>query len=237
MSEADPSTRSFASDDTLTFHETVHRRSSVRAFLPDPVPADLLAAVLEDAQRSPSNCNTQPWQVHIISGDRLRRFSERLEADWRAGNLSPDFSFAVEAFSGKLGERQRAQGAGYLEAMGVARDDKSGRDHLSAGNLGFFGAPHAAFLFFPETGDNVRIAADIGMYGQTLLLSLVARGLGGIPQTMLGFFGNQVREELGLGSDMKLLFGISFGYPDPNAKAASYRMPRAPLDESVFFHD
>ena len=237
MSEADPSTRPSASDDTLTFHETVQRRSSVRAFLPDPVPVDLLKAVLEDAQRSPSNCNTQPWQVHIISGARLKAFGERLAADWGAGRLSPDFSFAVEAFSGKVSERQKAQGASYFEAMGVARDDKSGRDHLSRGNLGFFGAPHAAFLFFPEAGDNVRIAADVGMYGQTLLLSLVARGLGGIPQTMLGYFGDQVREELGLGSDMKLLFGISFGYPDSNSMAASYRMPRAPLDEVAFFHD
>ncbi len=236
MSEADPATRP-AVDGTLSFHETVHKRTSVRAFLPDLVPAKLLTAVLEDAQRSPSNCNTQPWHVHIISGARLKRLGERLAADWRAMKMTPDFSFAVEAYDGKCSERQQAQGASYLEAMGVDRDDKSGRDHLSAGNLEFFGAPHAAFLFFPEAGDNVRIASDVGMYGQTLLLSLVAHGLGGIPQTMLGFFGEQLREELGLPARMKLLFGISFGYPDPNSVAAGYRMPRAPLSESVFFHD
>jgi nitroreductase len=235
MSEADPSTRPVA--ETLSFHETVHQRSSVRAFRPDPVPPALLEAVLLDAQRSPSNCNTQPWQVHIVSGDRLKRLGKRLTADWAAGKMTPDFSFAVEAYSGKHSERQRAQGACYLEAMGVARDDKSGRDHLSAGNLEFFGAPHAAFLFFPQAGDNVRIASDVGMYGQTLLLSLVAHDLGGIPQTMLGFFGAQLREELGLPESMKLLFGISFGYPDPDSPAASYRMPRAPLSESVFFHE
>ena len=234
MSEADPSTRPVA--ETLSFHETVQKRSSVRAFKPDPVPDALLRAVLEDAQRSPSNCNTQPWQVHILSGERLKRLGARLMADWAAGKMSPDFSFAVDAYSGACSERQQAQGACYLEAMGVARDDKSGRDHLSAGNLEFFGAPHAAFLFFPEAGDNVRIAADVGMYGQTLLLSLVAYGLGGIPQTMLGFFGDQLREELALPSNQKLLFGISFGYPDPDSVAASYRMPRAPLSESVFFH-
>lgn len=235
MSEADPSNRSTVA--TLSFHEAVRKRSSVRAFRPDPVPPELLTAVFEDAQRSPSNCNTQPWQVHIISGERLKRLGGRLTADWAVGRMTPDFSFAVEAYHGKFSERQQAQGACYLEAMGVARDDKSGRDHLSAGNLEFFGAPHAAFLFFPQAGDNVRIAADVGMYGQTLLLSLAAHGLGGVPQTMLGFFGGQLREELHLPATMKLLFGISFGYPDPDSPAASYRMPRAPLSESVFFHE
>ncbi|RYD93512.1 MAG: hypothetical protein EOP61_23450, partial [Sphingomonadales bacterium] len=96
MSEADLSTRPSASDDTLTFHETVQRRSSVRAFLADPVPADLLTAVLEDAQRSPSNCNTQPWQVHILSGARLRAFGERLAADWAAGRSPNALSRAPE---------------------------------------------------------------------------------------------------------------------------------------------
>ncbi len=70
-----------------------------------------------------------------------------------------------------------------------------------------------ALLFAPSVGDNVRVAADIGMYAQTFLLSLVAHGLAGVPQTMLGSYAEQARTLLRLPSEMKLLFGISFGYP------------------------
>lgn len=51
-------------------------------------------------------------------------------------------------------------------------------------NLEFFGAPHVVMHFMPEVGDNVRVTGDIGMYAQTLLLSLTAPGLGGIPQRL-----------------------------------------------------
>ncbi|WP_256727214.1 nitroreductase family protein [Streptomyces acidiscabies] len=43
-------------------------RRSVRTFLPTPLPPSDIRAVLEDARTAPSNCNTQPWTVHIVSG-------------------------------------------------------------------------------------------------------------------------------------------------------------------------
>lgn len=237
MSEADlPVRPDAATRGTLSFAETVRARRSVRRFRPDPVPEALLRTMLEEAQCSPSNCNTQPWQVHIVSGAARDRLSAAMAADWDAQRVTPDFSFDLHAYQGLCDERRKAQGAAYLEAMGVARDDPAGRDALTRGNLSFFGAPHVAFLFMPVVGDNVRTASDVGMYGQTLLLSLVAHGLGGIPQTMLGFFADTVRRELGLPDELKLLFGISFGYPDEDAPGSRHRVPRAPLGENVAFH-
>lgn len=222
--------------ETLSFGETVRRRCSVRRFLSRPVPDALLRTVLEEAQMSPSNCNTQPWVAHVVSGAARDRMAAALGRAWDERRISLDFSFDTRDFAGVWNERQKAQGACYLEAMGIARDDAAARDALSRGNLDFFGAPHAAFLFMPPVGDNVRAAADVGMYAQTLLLSLVAHGLGGVPQTMLGFFADTVRAELGVGDDLKLLFGISFGYPDPDSPASRYRIGRAPIAESVVFH-
>jgi nitroreductase len=53
------------------FRDVIRDRHSVRSFLPEPVPDAVIRAVLEDAQLAPSNCNTQPWQVHIVSGAKL----------------------------------------------------------------------------------------------------------------------------------------------------------------------
>ena len=128
--------------------------------------------------------------------------------------MTPDFSFSTADFCGVYSERSKAQGAAYYQAIGVPREATEDRRLASRYNLEFFGAPHAALLFMPSFGDDVRVAGDIGMYGQTFLLSLTAHGLGGIPQTMLGFYADTIREMLGIDPSLKMLFGISFGYPD-----------------------
>ncbi|MBS9721490.1 nitroreductase [Tianweitania sp. BSSL-BM11] len=223
-------------NDTLAFEDAVRMRRSFRGFLDTPVPDDVLREVLHDAQCAPSNCNTQPWDVHIVSGAKLTGLSERIHAENEAGEFTPDFTFEMADFHGVYGERKDAQGKAYYEAMNVMRADKEGRARAAALNYSFFGAPHVALLFMPSFGDNVRTAGDLGMYGQTFLLSLAARSLGGIPQTALGFFAGTIREYLGIPDEMKMLFGISFGYPDEVAPGNRMRMDRAPLSESVSFH-
>lgn len=205
-------------------------------FNPQPIPDDVLRSVLEDARSAPSNCNTQPWQVHIVSGAMRDSLSKAILAADEAGALTPDFSFATSDYSGVYHQRAKQQGAAYYQALGVERGDYDQRRDASRRNLEFFGAPHVALLFMPEVGDNVRVAGDIGMYAQTFLLSLAAHGLGGIPQTMLGFYADTVREGLGIAPSYKLMFGISFGYPNTAHKANQYRIEKASLEESVIFH-
>jgi nitroreductase len=198
----------------MTFHDVLTARHSVRDFLPTPVSEELIRSVLGDAQLSPSNCNTQPWDVHIVSGGKRDELSAAFISDFDAGNTSLDFSFDMSEYYGSYKERRQQQGAVYHQALGVKREDFDERRTISARNLTFYGAPHVALLYVPSFGDNVRVAADIGMYAQTFLLSLVAHGLGGIPQTMLGMFADTTRKILPIDENSKLLFGISFGYPN-----------------------
>lgn len=223
-------------DETLSFKDTTRVRRSIRGFLDKPVPESVIREILEDAQYAPSNCNTQPWNTHVVCGEKLKQLSRILHAKNDAGQFTPDFSFDQKDFYGEYKERNDALGKAYYEAMNVMREDKEGRRRAGAMNYSFFNAPQAAFLFMPSFGDNVRVAGDMGMYGQTLLLSLAARGLGGIPQTALGFFAGTIREFLGIPDELKLLFGISFGYPDESAPGNRVRMDRVPVDTSVTFH-
>lgn len=236
MTTLTPSRSDTIQDSTSTFQHAVRTRRSCRGFLPKSVPDDLLWEVLTDAQRAPSNCNTQPWNVHIVSGAKLAELSRALHASNDAGVFTPDFPFDQNEFHGAYRERQQAQGKAYYEAMGIARADVEGRQKAVALNYSFFSAPHVALLFMPSFGDNVRVAGDIGMYGQTFLLSLAARGLGGVPQTALGFFAGTIREVLGIPDELRMLFGISFGYPDDEAPGNDLWMDRAPIAESVTFH-
>lgn len=222
--------------DETAFHEVVRARRSVRGFLPTPVPQDLLDAVVEDARHAPSNSNIQPWDVHIVSGETLKTLSVAMLDAEAQGRLSPDFPWGYDELHGRYRERQTAQAATYYEALGVARENRQDRRLAVLKNLEFFGAPHACLLFQPDLYAGVRVAGDLGMYAQTFLLSLTAHGLGGVPQTWLGFFAATVREVLGIDDSMKMLFGISFGYPDLSSSAGRYRSERAPAAETVTFH-
>lgn len=218
------------------FTELVRARRTERAFLPDPLDDAELQGILLDAQQSPSNCNSQPWTVHVVSGRARDALSEALVSAFSQGQFTPDFSFSTDDYAGRLAERVSQQGAAYYDFLGIDRADQDERAAAAARNLSFFGAPHVALLFTPVVGDTVRAAADVGMYAQTFLLSLAARGLGGAPQTMVGFFAKTIREVLGIPDEFKMLFAISFGHPDKQAPSYGMRMVRDPIEANVIMH-
>jgi nitroreductase len=220
-----------------SFRHVVRHRRSMREFLPNAVPADLIHSVLEDAQQAPSNCNTQPWQVHIVSGIKRDELASELMAADDAGHFSPDYYFDMTEYPEMYAARAQSSAKARYDAVNVTREDRAGRAKAMRLNLDFFGAPHVALLFMPALGDSVRVASDIGMYAQTFLLSLTAHGLAGIPQTLLGMYADTVREELGIDPQMKMLFGISFGYADRTAAANDMVVGRIPMSESITFHE
>lgn len=217
------------------FNDIVCRRHSVRAFLPHRVEKATLEAVFGLAQRAPSNCNTQPWISHVVSGDLCQKVKERLTAALMKGEFSMDFPYEGK-YEGVYRDRQYDAAYQLYNAMGIAREDKAGRHSAFLRNFSFFDAPHAVFLFLPE-GFGIREAADLGMYAQNLMLAMTAHGIGSCPQTALGFHAGIVRELLSIPEDMKLLFGISFGYEDESQAANKARVGRESLESAVFFHE
>lgn len=219
----------------LTVDQAILQRRSVRGFLPDDVPQQTLDEVFEIAQRAPSNCNVQPWVPHVVSGDALKRLRAALvEAGQQGAPIEPDWP-AESKFDGVYRARQVDAAVQLYGAMGVERADLVGRRAAYVRNLDFFGAPHAVFIFMPHPFDT-REATDIGMYAQTLMLALTARGIASCAQGALGLYPGIVRETLGLPETQRLLFGVSFGFEDHADKANAARVGRAPTGEAVRFH-
>ena len=75
------------------FLSIVNNRRSMRDFKPDLVPQDIIASVCGGAQRAPSNCNTQPWLVHVVTGDTLEQLRAELPAKFVAGDIALDFPY------------------------------------------------------------------------------------------------------------------------------------------------
>ena len=220
----------------MNLEDVVRTRSSIRGFLPDPVPQELLEKVFELARWSPSGTNIQPWQTFVASGetrDHLRQsFMER------ARNKEPAAPDHASSKKGKMGDpwkqRQRDCAAVLYEAMDVAWEDREARGRVAFRNFEMFDAPHVAFLCMNEHF-GIGNAWDIGMYAQTLMLAMTANGLGSCAQGTMRHYPDLVRDAFNLGPEIKVLFGISFGFPDPSMSVNKARTERAPISESVFF--
>jgi nitroreductase len=211
-------------------------RRSVRGFRPDPVPDTILERVFTSAQQAPSNCNVQPWVVHVLSGAALRRMGDLLYGAAASGQPpEPDFPL-TGAYPGEYRNRQIGAAKALFVATGVARDDLPARRVSSLRNVRFFGAPHAAFILMPDWA-GYREAADCGMYAQSLMLALTAHGLASCAQGALSHHPAAVKQELGIAGDVRLLFGIAFGYEDAGHPANAARTDRAPVATAVTFHD
>ena len=222
------------SDLSKAFASIVSERRSLREVLPQPVDAQTLQAVFGAAQRAPSNCNTQPWQVHVASGKAVETLRTEMPSRFMQGEMSMDFPYDG-VYEGVYRERQVGSAQALYDSVGIAREDKARRHEQFMRNFTFFDAPHVAFLFLPEPF-GWREAADLGMYAQTLMLAMTANGLGSCPQTALSFQANLVREILDIDAGNKLMFGISFGYPDPDAPVNRCLTDRAALADTVHFH-
>ena len=219
----------------MDLDQAIRIRRSVRGFLPREIPEPVLREVFDLAQWAPSNCNVQPWIPHLGSGASSHALGQKMVAAALAGQ-APDPDFRTDrGFHGIYRERQYDAARQLYGAMGVARDDRPGRDAAYRRNLEFFGAPHAVFLFMPRDFD-IREAVDLGIYSQTLMLAMTTRGIGSCAQGALSLYPGIIRDHLGLDDNHRLLLGISFGYEDPSVPANAARVGRAPLSEALVEH-
>ena len=221
-------------DVVKVFSDLVNERRSVRAFLAKPVAQSELESIFGLAQRAPSNCNTQPWQVAVASGESIENLRSKILPAFSAGEWTMDFPYDGK-YQGVYKERQYKAAADLYDAMGITRENKVARNEQFMKNYEFFGAPHVAFLFLPEPF-GLREAADLGMYAQTLMLSIAAHGLASCPQTALSFNCDLVRQELNIDPANKLLFGLSFGFEDTKHPVNACRTDRAELSDTVKFY-
>lgn len=223
------------SNQSEVFKDVVASRRSLRAFKSDPVSPEILESVFSTALKAPSNCNTQPWLVHVASGESVETLRREMPTRFMAGEMTMDFPYDG-SYQGVYKERQYGSAQALYDSMGITREEKEKRQTAFMRNFSFFDAPHVAFLFLPEPF-GLREACDMGMFAQTLMLSLTAHGLGSCPQTALSFQVDFVREQLDVEASNKLVFGISFGYPEAEAPVNSCTTDRASLSDIVTFHE
>lgn len=215
---------------TAVLAELLNERYSCRGYRPDPVPRATIDTILSLAQRSASWCNSQAWQVIVASHDATDRLRSELLEYIRSHPAQPDFSWP--GYQGVYLERRRECGLQLYRATGVARGDQAAADRQRLENFRFFGAPHVALVTTDETLGTYG-AIDCGAYVSNFMLAARATGVACIAQAALAAHPQFWRERVGLGSDRKVVCGISFGFEDPAHPANSFRTSRATLAQAI----
>lgn len=219
---------------TPTFDAVIEQRKSVRGFLPKPISKEELHKIFTLAQQAPSNCNIQPWNVAVASGESCKALRNKLIAAVEQQVApNPDYS-RTERFEGVFRQRQVDTAVELYNNMDIGRNDQAGRLWAMKRNFEFFDAPHVAFISMPKIF-NESVAIDVGMYAQTLMLSMTAHGIGSCAQASVSRYPDIIREHFGLDDGLAVLIGISFGYEDTTVPANRTIVPRANIEKEVLF--
>ncbi|MEL7132140.1 MAG: nitroreductase [Pseudomonadota bacterium] len=200
-------------------------RFSCRAFRPDPVPRADVEQIIAAAQKVPSWCNAQPWQVIVTAGTETDRFRDALHSAAMTTSTAPDMPWP-EGYPGIYGTRRRACGFQLYDAVGIEKGDRAASAKQMMENYRLFGAPHVAIITSP-TALGPYGAMDTGGFITAFCLAAQALGVASIPQAAIAAQAPFVRAHFDIPKDRQILCAISFGYADPNHPANSVRTDRA----------
>jgi nitroreductase len=201
-------TEESANGQPLSALEALHSTPSRRYLGPDPIPDDVLWAILDAAIRGPSGGNQQHWGWVVVTDQAIK---EQV-AGWYREN--------------------------WQSAYGQHRDRiLAGDADSSMSPRGFLGAEHLAnrleeapVWVFPVLRDaadatNPRIGSSIYGAVQQLCLAARAYGIGTSLTTLYGGHEDELRELLGLPADALTMALIPMGYPSRGRWAEPKRRP------------
>ena len=221
----------------MQFADALRARKSVRAFKADPVPREVVEAILEDAARSPSGTNIQPWKVHVVMGPAR----DRLVAEVLAHRETrPDDSVAEFPNRGKRKEpyttRMRTLGKAMYGLIGIPKGDEAAGWEQWGRNYKFFDAPVGLIVTIDKDLGSMSYI-DLGIFLQSLMLSATSRGLSTCAQGAWNQFWSATRRVLEVPDDEYIVCGVSLGYEDTSAPVNTLVSEREPVSSFTTWHE
>jgi len=226
-------------DDQIAVDRAITTRRSIRAFLPTPIPVSTIREILEVASRAPSGTNTQPWKVHVLTGQALQRLSAAIRAAYddpaERAQHAEEYDYYPREWVSPYIDRRRKVGWDLYGLLGIGKSDKQRMHEQHARNYAFFDAP-VGLIF---TMDRIMATGswlDYGMFLENIMVAARGRGLDTCPQAAFTQFHRVIGRELALGEHEMVVCGMALGIADPDAVANRLTTDRAAVDEFAKFH-
>lgn len=217
---------------TAAVDAAITSRRSIRAFLPRPVPREMLEELLQVAARAPSGTNTQPWNVYVLTGAAREGLSQKISAAFddpeQARQHTEEYAYYPQEWRSPFVDRRRKVGWDLYSLLGIGKTDKARMHAQHRRNYEFFGAP-VGLIFTIDRVMRQGSWLDYGMFLQSVMVAARARGLDTCPQAAFTPFHRIIREHLQLPEQEMVVCGMSLGYADPDAVENSLVTEREPV--------
>ena len=214
-------------------------RRSVRGFLPTPIPDATVREILEVASRAPSGTNTQPWQVHVLTGAARERLGNAIKAAYddpaERAQHTEEYDYYPREWVSPYIDRRRKVGWDLYGLLEIGKTDKDKMHAQHGRNYVFFDAP-VGLIF---TIDRILAQGswlDYGMFLENIMIAARGRGLDTCPQAAFTQFHRVIKRELRLGDHEMVVCGMALGVADNEAVANRLTTARAAVDEFAKFH-
>ena len=211
----------------MTFSELIKARRSVRGYRPDPVPREVIEEIISVAKWAPSSMNTQPWHVHVVTGEPLDNIRRGNTENMVAG-VPPKREFPMrESYEGIHRKRQVEVAVQLFDAMGIARDDTERRTDWVMRGFRQFDAPVSLVLTYDKYLEPAAISQfDLGAFSHAIVLAAWERGLGCVINGQGIMQSHVVRTHAQIPDDQIIMICIAMGYPDDSFVANEVKSRR-----------
>jgi nitroreductase len=213
----------------MDLFQAIRSRRSCRAFLPDPVPRELIRELLSWAGKAPSAINVQPWEFVVVSGRERERLVQRLLQAHREKQVSCGAGTSRPLPEPWIG-RQRRLFAGMKPISEQLSLDLN--NFIGEGSCRFYEAPAILLIFLDRLFPASRMICA-GMALAYFLLAAQAGGLGTCPIGLINAYEEEIKEQLNVPEDKQLVLGIALGYPDLQAPINQFQSDRDDIEGMI----
>jgi nitroreductase len=220
----------------MDYEELVFSRRSVRGYKKDPVPREVIDEIIEVAKGAPSSMNTQPWFLHVLTGEPLERIREGNTEKMMAGAKPQRDIPTHEAYQGIHRQRQVEVAIQLFEAMGIERDDKKRRLDWVMRGFRQFDAPVSIVVTYDKVLEPATISHfDLGAITYGLCLAAWDKGLGTVINGQGIMQSEVVRKHAKIPEHQAIMTCIAMGYPNDEFAANEVKSRRAPNTDFVTY--
>ncbi len=197
--------------------EAITTRRSMRAFLPTPVPRELVEHILNVSARAPSGTNMQPWQAHVLVGAARERFCDAVEGAFLSGAPEArEYKYYPDEFFEPYLARRREVGWAMYGLLGIKKGDTEAMRRQHARNFRFFDAP-VGIVFTIDRRLEIGSWLDYGMFLENVCVAARGRGLHTCAQAAFASFPKTIQRALGLPDTDVVVCGMALGHADEAA--------------------
>jgi nitroreductase len=215
-------------------------RRSMRKYLDEPVPDDLLKQVLVEARWAPSCVNSQSTFVYALSGKPFEEFKaevrKRSEDNVPAESEVPiggPWTPAQDARIREFREIRSSWCAAEEERLGV-KPEPAPANPLVAG-AAVHGAPLLLVLAFDKAILANTGCFDAGLFAMAITLAAEEHGLGTCIVANPIRYSDLVHKYVPGLEDKNVVMGIAMGFPDRDAIVNRFPRPRLLPEDYLTF--